>query len=167
MPELIILVVALIAAGALVVLVRSTIARVTVFEYQRGLKYRNGRLVGVVEPGRYWIYRPSDHIQLVEMRQSVMTVPGQEVVTSDGVSIKLSLAVRQRVGEPVVALTQVDDFQAATYTIIQVALRETTSAIAIDDLLQRRDEVGTEVLRRSADRVRELGVNCSQSTSGT
>ena len=57
MPDLGTLLLALIAIVALLAL-RSVIQRVTVYEYQGGLKYRDGRFVGLVGPGRHWIYRP-------------------------------------------------------------------------------------------------------------
>lgn len=160
MPNVIVLAVLLVAA-VIVLVVWSRVRRVTVYEFQRGLKYRNGRLAGLAEPGVHWIWRPSTSIQLVDVRQSLLTVPGQEVVTSDGISVRLSLAVRQQVADPIVALTVIDDYRAATYSVVQVALRETVSALPIDELLQHRDAVGPEVLRRSVEPARALGVEIS------
>jgi regulator of protease activity HflC (stomatin/prohibitin superfamily) len=87
-----------------------------------------------------------------------MAIPGQEVVTSDGFSIKLSLAVRQKVVDPVVAMTQVEDYHGTVYSIVQVALREVVGSMAIDDLLQRRNEVGPAGLGRSAEPAGAIGM---------
>src|SRR5688572_30047073 len=157
MPTLIALAL-LLAAAVLILFIRSRLGRVTVYEFQRGLRYRDGRLAGLVEPGVHWIWRTSTSIQLVDVRQSVLAVPGQEVVTSDGVSVRLSLAVRQKVVDPIVALTEIEDFRGATYSAVQVALRETVSILPIDELLQHRDAVGPEVLRRSVEPARAFGV---------
>ena len=160
MPTVIVLAL-LLAAAVIVLILRQRVGRVTVYEFQRGLRYQNGRLAGLVEPGVHWIWRPSTTIQLVDVRQSVLAVPGQEVVTSDGVSVRLSLAVRQKLADPIVALTEIDDYRGATYSAVQVALRETVSALPIDELLQRREAVGPEVLRRSLEPARAFGVEIS------
>jgi len=150
----------LLAAVAAIVLivVRGLVRQVTVFEYQRGLRYRSGRVAGLVGPGRHWIFRPTTSIQLVDVRETFLAVAGQEVVTSDSVSVKLSLLVRYRLVDPIVALTQIDNYYQAVYSLVQVALREAVGALTIDDVLQRREEIGPEVLRRSAEDTRGVGV---------
>jgi regulator of protease activity HflC (stomatin/prohibitin superfamily) len=137
---------------------RSVFHEVTVYESQRGLRYDKGRLVGILEPGRFRINRRTTMVQLVDIRESVTTIPGQEIVTSDGFSIKLSLAVRHRIVDPAIAYTKVDSHQSEMYAEIQVALRETISAMTIDDVLERRNEIAEEVLRRSKEPVLTLGV---------
>ena len=157
MVETIVVAILLIAAVVIIV-VRRQLDRVTVYEFQRGLRYKDGRLVGVVEPGRYWILGPSTIIQHVDVRERVVSIPGQEIVTADGFSIKVSLTIRQKVVDPIVALTAVDDHQAAIYAVIQVALREAIGAVNIDELLQRRTEISDDVFRRSVGQVRAVGV---------
>jgi regulator of protease activity HflC (stomatin/prohibitin superfamily) len=132
--------------------------RTTVYDYQRGLRYTDGRFTGLVDPGAHWIYRPITFIRIVDMRTSVLAIAGQELVTSDGVTVKVSLAVQRRLVDPVVAINDVEDYYASTYSLIQVALRETVGAMTIDEVLQRRSDIGPEVLQRSQDAVRELGV---------
>src|SRR5919106_1029872 len=136
----------LLALAVVLLLLARLYRRVTIYDYERGLRYRDGRLIGLVQPGAHWIYRPSTIIQRVDVRQSFAAIPGQEVVTSDGASIKASLAVQYRVADPVKALTEVEDYWLATYSIIQVALREVISAMPIDDVLTRREEIGGRVL---------------------
>ena len=149
--------VALLAATTLLLL-RSAVAAVTVAEYQQGLKYRNGRFAGLLGAGRHWIYRPSTTVELVDTRLSFVPIGGQEVVTSDGISVKLSLAVQMRVVDPVAAMHEVDSDHLATYTFVQVALRETVGALPIDDLLGNREAIGPEVLRRSIEPARAIGI---------
>ena len=159
MPEL--LTIALIVLVVVVLLLppfRGAVARVTVYEYQRGLRFRDGRLDGVLEPGAYWVYRPSTTIVAVDMREVVAPIPGQEVVTSDGFSVKLSLAVRQKVVDPVVAWTKVESYHGVVYSVVQVALRDVVGSMTIDDLLQHRTGVGPAVLERSAEPAKAVGV---------
>ena len=118
MPELVLSALALVVAVLIVLVVRSAVVRVTVFEYQRALKFANGRLAAVLGPGRYWIYRPSTVVMRIEMREQVVPIAGQEVITADGFSIKVSLAARQKVVDPVVAVTKVEDYRAAVYSAV-------------------------------------------------
>ena len=137
---------------------RTLLEVVTVFEYQRGLKFVNGRLAGLVEPGRYVLWRPTQRIRVVDVRESILPIPGQEVVTSDGVSVKLSLATRYRIANPVTAYTKIDDVVSASYVLIQVAVREVVGSMGIDEVLERRESIGPAVQDRSAEPVRALGV---------
>ena len=150
--------------GGLVVVVlglliaRAALDAVTVFEYQRGLKFVNGRFAGLVEPGRHWLWRPSHLIQVVDIRESVLHMPGQEVITADGVSVKITLAIRYRIVDPVMALTKVEDFRTSSYLVLQVALREVVASMAIDDLLEHRETIGPAVQEGCSDPVSALGV---------
>ena len=153
----VVVIVALLALRSLLGL-RSVFDRVTIFEFQVGLRYRNGQFVGLVGPGSYWVFRPSTSILKVDSRASFDAVLGQEVVTSDGVSVRISLAVQRKVADPVAAMHEVDDWHGALYSTLQVALRETVAALTIDDLLQKRDAIGPEVLARSVDAAKAIGV---------
>jgi regulator of protease activity HflC (stomatin/prohibitin superfamily) len=75
--DYVIIPVALLIAIALL-LIRSAFGPVTVAEYQQGLKYRNGRFVGLLGAGRHWIYRPSTTVELVDTRLSFVPIGGQE-----------------------------------------------------------------------------------------
>lgn len=132
--------------------------RVTIYEYQRGLRYRDGKFVGLVGPGRYWIYRPSTVIQPVDVRETVLTVPGQEVISADGFSIKISLAARYKLADPARAVNEIENFTGALYTILQIALREVAGGRPIEALLQQRDAIGAELLERATPTAGKLGV---------
>jgi regulator of protease activity HflC (stomatin/prohibitin superfamily) len=149
---------ALIAIVVALLLARTLLTTVTVFEYQRGLKFVNGRFVGVVEPGRHWLRRLSDAVWTIDMRESLLSIPGQEVITSDGVSVKLTMGVRYRITDPAVAITQIEDYRAATYVLLQVGLREVIGTTTIEDVLQRRDTIGPAVQARCVEAVGALGL---------
>jgi regulator of protease activity HflC (stomatin/prohibitin superfamily) len=72
--------------------------------------------------------------------------------------VKLSLAVQQRITDPVLATHSIDNYYMATYAAVQVALRETVGVMTTDDVLKRRDEIGAEVLRRSREPAAAVGV---------
>jgi len=151
------LVIALAAVGAALA-ARVLLARVTVFEYQRGLLYRYGRFETLLGPGTHWIYRPATAVQTVDVRETLMPLTGQELVSADGVSIKISLAARYRVGDPVRAINNVAGYLMLLHSLLQVALREVVGQQPIDQLLQQRDEIGGQTLARAAGPASELGV---------
>ncbi len=151
------LVIALAAVGAALA-ARVLLARVTVFEYQRGLLYRYGRFKTLLGPGTHWIYRPATAVQTVDVRETLMPLTGQELVSADGVSIKISLAARYRVGDPVRAINNVAGYLMLLHSLLQVALREVVGQQPIDQLLQQRDEIGGQTLARAAGPASELGV---------
>ena len=132
--------------------------RVTIYEYQVGLRYRNGRYVDQLAAGTHWIFEPSTKVKVMDVRASSVSVAGQELVTADGITVKISLAVQQRIADPVVASHAVDNYYLAAYSAVQVALREAVGAMTIDDVLQRREEIGAEVLTRSQEPASAVGV---------
>jgi regulator of protease activity HflC (stomatin/prohibitin superfamily) len=70
---------------------RSRVRKVVVFEFERGLLYVDGAFKSVVEPGSRWIWSPSRVIMKVDIRPRVATVPGQEILTRDGIAVRVSL----------------------------------------------------------------------------
>jgi regulator of protease activity HflC (stomatin/prohibitin superfamily) len=90
--------VVLVLAGGIAAL--SLFQRVRVFEFERALKYRAGRFVGVLGPGQHWLFRPSVDIRKLDVRPRFVSVPGQEVLSSDGVSLRTSLAAEYEIATP-------------------------------------------------------------------
>src|SRR5918992_3143464 len=98
--------------------------QITVFEYERGLRYRRGRFAGVVEPGAYWVWPRWTTIVKVDIRPVYMVVPAQEVVTADGVGVKITVSAKYQVADPERAINAVASYQTALYTQLQLALRD-------------------------------------------
>lgn len=129
-----------------------------VFEFQRGLRYARGRFVGLVQPGRYWIVARNTTIDIVDVRPGYITAPGQELLSSDGVALKLSLVAKIELLKPDVATLQVQNYQQAIYVIMQLAAREIVGAATVEDLLQGRARLGEQLQERCAGQVEEIGV---------
>ena len=147
----------------LVIVVAALLARlfvdvVTVHDYERGLRYRRGRFSGLVDPGTHVVVRPFSEVRLIDGRPSFLTVEGQEVLTSDGVALKVSLAARYVVGDPVAAVTGDQSFERALHLELQLALREVLAAGTVDDVLANRAKIGPAVLERCASRLARIGI---------
>jgi len=154
MPELVLLVVIVLVLLAL----RLLLLRPVIMEYQAGLLYRNGRFRRRLSPGQHWLFRPTDTVTKVDLRPKLVSVTGQEVVSADGVSFKLSLACRFRVVRPEVAINQVEDYQQALYQVLQLSLRELVSGSNGEDLLRARKEIGERLTAEAVKPAEEFGL---------
>lgn len=130
----------------------------TVAEYERGVRFRKGHLLREVGPGRYWL-RPRIHeLQTLDMRRRQMIVSGQEVLTSDRVPLKVSLVAEYAVADATRALTEVEDYQDALYSRLQLALREILAEKDLDSALAERGEIGTGILGAVREQADGFGV---------
>lgn len=154
------LIVLLVVAAVLLLLAfRWLFARVTVYEFQRGLRYRKGKFDRVLEPGQYWVNRRSTTVTLIDTRPRFISVPGQEVLSSDSVSVRVSLAAEFAIDDPAKAVNSIEDYHDALYLTLQVALREIVGQAEIDELLEKRGDIGRRLLERGGPAVQAFGLN--------
>jgi len=126
----------------IVAALRYVVRRVVVFEFERGLKYVKGRFTGVLAAGIYWFTTLNTDIRKVDIRPKFVSITGQEVLSADGVTLKISLAAKYQIVDPAVAINQIEDYQQALYLELQMGLREIIGGAAIDDLLEKRADSG-------------------------
>jgi regulator of protease activity HflC (stomatin/prohibitin superfamily) len=117
-------------------------------EYERGVVFRLGRLVGregVRGPGLILLIPFIDRMVKVSLRTVVMDVPTQDVITQDNVSIKVNAVVYCRVVEPQKAIVGVENFLMATSQISQTTLRSVLGQSELDDLLSQREKINAKL----------------------
>ncbi|HVL52879.1 MAG TPA: slipin family protein [Vitreimonas sp.] len=151
--------VAVIAILAVLVAVLSRFVRfVTVHDYERGLRFSRGRLVGLVPSGTHLSASPFSEIHVLDSRPSAVLVEGQEVMTADGVAVKVSLAARYVIADPVAAVTGDSDFRRATYVMLQLTLRDVLAGRSLDQALAARREIGPAVREACAPDLATIGI---------
>lgn len=124
---------------------------VTIWEYERGLLYRNGRLERVLEPGRYRFWRwERIGIDRVSMRQTSDVINGQEILTADKIEVRVSLIAQYAVSDPVRAITAVESYTEQLYQDLQLGLRTAVAGRTIDALLEAREEISAGLLEQVA-----------------
>ena len=128
--------------------------RVVVQEWERVLGYRDGRFVEVLEPGRHRRARRRRQFVRVAVRPRLLAVPGQEVLTADGLAVRVSLTVRCRTADPRRWHETVEDADGFLYAALQLALREVVAGGTLDELLSGRGTVA-EGIRPSVDAAAE------------
>jgi len=114
-------------------------------EYERGVIFRLGRLVGARGPGLFFIVPIIDRMIKVDLRVVTLDVPSQEVITRDNVTVKVNAVVFFKVVDPSDAIVQVEDFQRATWNISQTTLRNVVGQSELDDLLASREEINQKL----------------------
>lgn len=134
------------------------IKRVTVYEYQKGLKYTKGRYVATLNPGQYWIPSAFSHVVPVDVRPQFVTIQGQDVLSSDGVTLKVSLAAEFKVADPNVAINQNANFQSGLYLTLQMAVREVVGNEKIDALIENRAGFGSKLTEMTSGKAAEFGL---------
>lgn len=114
-------------------------------EYERGVIFRLGRLVGSRGPGWVWIIPFFEKMVRVSLRVVTMDVPPQDIITKDNVSIKVNAVVYFRVMDPSKAIVEVEDFLYATSQIAQTTLRSILGESELDDLLAKREQINRKL----------------------
>jgi len=114
-------------------------------EYERGVIFRLGRLIGSKGPGLIILIPIIDKMQKVSLRLVVLDVPSQDVITRDNVSIKVNAVVYLRVMEPNQAIVQVENYLYATSQLAQTTLRSICGQAELDELLSERDKLNSQI----------------------
>lgn len=120
-------------------------------EYQRGVLFRFGRLVGIINPGFNVIFPFGiDKVWKVDLRTFTIDVAKQEIITKDNVPVMVDAVVYFNVFDPILAITKVANYTQSTTLLGQTILRSVLGQHELDDMLSKRSELD-EVLRKLLD----------------
>ncbi len=130
-------------------------------EYERGVIFRLGRLVGAKGPGLFFIIPIIDRMVRVDLRVVTLDVPSQEVITKDNVTVKVNAVAYFRVVDPTRAIVAVEDYRRATYQISQTSLRSVLGQSELDELLTHRDAINQKLQQIIDEQTEPWGVKVS------
>jgi regulator of protease activity HflC (stomatin/prohibitin superfamily) len=130
-----------IAIVAFIILVIIAAAVKIVAEYERGVIFRLGRLIGAKGPGLFIIIPFIDRMVKVDLRIVTMDVPAQDVITKDTVTVRVNAVVYFRVVDPEASVVKVLDHIRATSQISQTTLRNVLGQSELDELLIEREKL--------------------------
>ncbi len=116
-------------------------------EYERGVIFRLGRVIGAKGPGLIILIPIIDKMVKVPLRTVTMDVPPQDVITRDNVTVKVNAVIYFRVLDPNRAVLEVENYLYATSQIAQTTLRSTLGEAELDDLLSSRDKINKDLQR--------------------
>jgi regulator of protease activity HflC (stomatin/prohibitin superfamily) len=130
-------------------------------EYERGVIFRLGRLVGPRGPGLFLIIPFVDRMVRIDLRVVTLEIPPQEIITRDNITIRVSAVLYFRVLDPSFAVTKVADFRQATFQIAQTTLRSVLGQSEMDELLAQRDQINLRLQQIIDEQTEPWGMKVS------
>jgi regulator of protease activity HflC (stomatin/prohibitin superfamily) len=133
-------------APLLVLLVVLTLASVRIIkEYERGIVYTLGRYSSTRGPGVQLVVPMAQLMSIIDIRVRTESIPPQDIISRDNVSVKVNAVLYYRVVDPSFAVNRVEDFNQATSQIAQTTLREVLGKHELDDMLAKRDQLNKDI----------------------
>ncbi|HLN85984.1 MAG TPA: slipin family protein [Candidatus Limnocylindrales bacterium] len=114
-------------------------------EYERGVVFRLGRMVGARGPGIIYVVPAVEKMVKMDLRTVTMDIPPQDVISRDNVSVKVSAVLYFRVIEPNKAVREVENYLFATSQLAQVTLRSVCGQAELDELLSERERINARI----------------------
>lgn len=137
---------------------------ITVRSHERVLAYRDGRLDGVLDPGRHRL-RARTELMPVDVRERIVTLAPQEVLTSDGVTLRVTAALVWRVTDPVAFHETSESPDAVVYLAAQIGLREALAGLDVDTVLTSgRRSVAANVTSVATAAGESVGITVREAT---
>ncbi|HEU5431454.1 MAG TPA: SPFH domain-containing protein, partial [Thermomicrobiales bacterium] len=130
-------------------------------EYERGVVFRLGRLVGARGPGLILLIPFVERMQKVDLRTVTMEIPAQEIITKDNVTVRVNAVAYFRVIDPDAAIVNIADYIRATSQIAQTTLRSVLGQSSLDDLLTERDKINIKLQQIIDEQTEPWGVKVS------
>jgi len=130
-------------------------------EYERGVIFRLGRLVGARGPGLFFLIPGVERMKKIDLRVITMEVPSQEAITRDNVTVKVNAVIYFKVIDPENAVVKVLDFIRATSLIAQTTLRSVLGQSDLDHLLSERDQINQTLQRIIDEQTDAWGIKVS------
>jgi regulator of protease activity HflC (stomatin/prohibitin superfamily) len=144
-------------AAAVVFLLLSASVRI-VNEYERGVIFRLGRVIGAKGPGLFFIIPIVDRMVKVSLRTVTLDIPPQDVITRDNVTVKVNAVTYFNVVDPVRSVIAIEDYKLGTSQVAQTTLRSILGQVDLDELLINRDEINQRLQRIIDDLTNPWGV---------
>jgi regulator of protease activity HflC (stomatin/prohibitin superfamily) len=129
----------------------------TIYEHERGLRFKNGKFVQVLEPGRHTSFGYSERVMRFDMREKIHPVGGQESLTKDGATIRISMIAMSKIIDPYLfyqsnsvdmqfRTTVGTEVQTFLHYQIQVSLREWVAGRTLDEAMSQKLELCDAIL---------------------
>ena len=138
-----------------------TSALKVVREYDRGVIFRLGRLIGAKGPGLIILIPIIDKMVKVSLRVITLDIPTQDIITKDNVSVKVNAVLYFRVVDPQKAIVEVEDYLFATGQLAQTTLRSILGQVELDELLSNREEINDKMQKIVDEQTDAWGIKVS------
>ena len=116
-----------------------------IYEYERGIKFTQGKFTEIMEPGWKFVFPIFQSYRKIDIRTKVIDVPEQEVITKDNVSIKINAVIYYNIFDASKALLGVENFHYAVSQLAQTTMRNIVGSVTLDELLTGREKISSEI----------------------
>jgi regulator of protease activity HflC (stomatin/prohibitin superfamily) len=140
-------------------------------EYERGVIFRLGRLIGAKGPGLIFIIPGVDKLLRISLRTVALEIPPQDVITRDNISLKVNAVVYFRVLDPNKAVVEIENYLYGTSQLAQTTLRSVIGQSQLDELLSERDKINLQLptprhVGQTDRALGDQGIPCVDKTGG-
>jgi regulator of protease activity HflC (stomatin/prohibitin superfamily) len=136
----------------------------TIFDYQKALLFHRGRFTRVLDAGTYRLSRRHDTVITIDLRPVLYTLPGQEILTSDKISIKITAGGTYSVIDPQSAFTSGISYAATLYADAQTVLRDIVQVHDLEALLGDRTEINAALHAALSAKAAAIGLDVKDFT---
>lgn len=114
-------------------------------QYENGVVFRFGKIVGVKSPGLNWIIPIIDVLKTVDLRTITLPVPTQKIITKDNVSVDVSAVAYYKIVDPVKSLVTIENVMSAINQIAQTSIRNIVGKFQLDEILSERETINKDI----------------------
>lgn len=116
-------------------------------EYERGIKFRFGKFVKILNPGWKIILPVIESYRKVDIRTKAVDVPSQEAITKDNVSVQINAVIYYKIFDASKAVLAVESYYYAVGQLAQTTMRNVVGAVSLDELLAERDKISESICK--------------------
>jgi regulator of protease activity HflC (stomatin/prohibitin superfamily) len=117
----------------------------TVYEFQKGLMYRDGKLAKIVDAGTYHYLPGRSSIEVFDMRNRALTLSGQEILTKDNIGVRVTVVGSIQIIDPVKSVNQTESYMADVYALGQLAVRDALGSVTVDEFLANKPMLDAQI----------------------
>jgi len=114
-------------------------------QYERGVKFRLGKYIGMMEPGWRLVFPIIESYQRVDIRVKAVDVPDQEAMTRDNISVKINAVIYYKISSAEKSVIEVENFYYAMSQLAQTTMRNIVGEVTLDDLLTQRETIANKI----------------------
>lgn len=129
--------------------------------YEKGLLFVNGSYEGILAAGTYTWFVNATTIQITkaDMRQSLLELNGQEILTKDKAQLRINCTLRYQIVDVALALKEHKEYEKQLYTLFQLALRAYIGQMTLDELMENKNQINELVLAELKEKAIKLGID--------
>ena len=116
-------------------------------QYQQGVVFRFGKIIGTKQPGLSWIIPYIDRIQKIDFRTFTLPIPPQKIITKDNVSVDISAVAYYKIVDSIKSIVAIENVQSAINQIAQTSVRNIVGRFQLDEILSERDAINAEIAK--------------------